>query len=332
MLRLYNMTNLSPFEFGNELNIHSGRGVTSILQIVDNKSKFTEPRTFQNIRKFIIKHVNPKEQKKALIWLKNIKNLRYNDFRYGSITYSFKWTRTSFIKFLNNSLYRFLFKLWKGNYPRHIFTDPNNTRASNLKFHGTSKEQVKTDTIEKYFSDFLETHDSNHYLCRHVRSVFHHYKINKIGKQPDHPPILNYILSEEKKTLALEIPVWKCINTPANTEYFIGHIDLLLIEGDTLVIGDYKPKLREIYKSLPQITVYAVFFRDRLKDYSKNSNLKIKYVGFTKDYAIEWNPDILIPKIIEFVEKENKLRKNNLLTASRKSKKDLQEELKKINL
>jgi len=332
LLKLYNKTNLSPFEFGKKLNIHSGRGVTSILQVVENKSKFTEPKTFLNIRKFIIRYLEPKEQKKALIWLKNIRNLRYNDFRHGSITYSFKWIRTRFTKFLNNSLYRYLFKLWKGNYPRHIFVDPNNTRASNLKFHGTKEEHVKTDVIEQYFYNFLEIHDSNYYLCRHARSVFSHYKINKIGKHPDHPPILNYILSEEKKALAIEIPVWKESNNLGNTEYFIGHIDLLLVEGNSLIIADYKPKLREIYKSLPQITVYAIFLRDRLENYSKNPNIKIKCVGFAKDKAIEWNPETIFPKIIEFVEKENYLRKNNLLTASRKNKKDLLKELRKLNL
>ena len=105
------------------------------------------------------------------------------------------------------------------------------------------KEHIKTEIIKKYFSNFLEFHDSNYYLCRHARNVFNHYKVNKIGKHPDHPPILNYILSEEKKVLAIEIPVWKESNSIRNTEYFIGHIDLLLIESNTLVIADYKPKL-----------------------------------------------------------------------------------------
>jgi len=330
MLKLYNMTDLSPFEFGNRLNIHSGRGVTSILQIVNNKSKFTEPKTFQNIRNFIMKNLKTEDRKKSLLWLNNLRSLRYNDFRHGSITYSFKWIRNKYTTFMNSSLYRFLFKIWKGNYPRHIFVDPNNTRASNLKFHGTKEEHVKTDVIEQYFSNFLEIHDSNYYLCRHVRSVFSHYKINKIGKQPDYPPILNYILSEENKALAIEIPVWKERNNLGNTEYFIGHIDLLLVEGNTLIIADYKPKLREIYKSLPQITAYAIFLRDRLENYNKNLNLKIKCVGFTRDQALEWNPETIFPKIIEFVEKRNKNRKNNLLTANRKTKKDLQKELRKL--
>ncbi len=331
LLKLYTMTDLSPFEFGNKLNIHSGRGVTSVLQIVDNKSKFTEPRTFYNIKKFILKNLTPEDQKKSLFWLNNLRNLRYKDFRHGSITYSFKWVMKRHSTLKNSSLYRVLFKLWKGIYPREIFTDPKNTRASNLKFHGIAEEPMKTTRIEHYFSEFLDFHDSNHYLCQHVRSVFNHYKINRIGKYPDHPPILNYILSEEKKALAIEIPVWKEITASANSEFFIGHIDLLLVESDTLVIADYKPKLRKIYKSLPQITVYALFLRDRLKDYSKNSSVKIKCVGFTRDQAIEWNPDKIVPKIIEFVEKENKLRKSNLLTASRKNKKDLLNEIRKMN-
>ncbi|MFW9875255.1 MAG: hypothetical protein ACFFG0_19280 [Candidatus Thorarchaeota archaeon] len=332
LLKLYNMTDLSPFEFGNELNIHGGKGVTSIFHIVENKSKFTEPQTFQNIKKFITKHLNSEDQKKSLLWLNNLRNLRYKDFKHGSITYSFKWIKDRYSTYINRSLYHFLFKLWKGNYPREIFTDPYNTRASNLKFHGTTGEPLKTTQIEHYFSNFLEIHDSNHYLCEYVRNVFNHYRINKIGKHPDHPPILNHILSEERRALAIEIPVWKEITSSGAPKFFIGHIDLLLIEDDTLVIADYKPDLRKIYKSLPQITLYAVFLRDRLRICNKNADIKINCVGFTKDQAIEWNPNIIFPRIIDFVKEENRIRKSNLLTANRKIKKDLLRELRNLQL
>ena len=73
-----------------------------------------------------------------------------------------------------------------------------------------------------------------------------------------------------------------------------------------------------------------MFLRERIKDYGNYSNLEVKCTGFTKDHAIEWNPDIVFPKTIEFVEKENKNRKNKLLTTNKKNKKDLLTELRKL--
>jgi hypothetical protein len=107
-------------------------------------------------------------------------------------------------------------------------------------------------------------------------------------------------------------------------------VDLLLIKEDTLIIGDYKPTKWKIYKSLPQITGYALLLKERLKEYADVSNLTITCVGFSKSHIIEWDPEELYPQILKSIRKQNSKRDVPLFTASRKNKKELLEELEKL--
>ena len=113
-------------------------------------------------------------------------------------------------------------------------------------------------------------------------------------------------------------------------KHFIGHIDLLLVDDDTLIVSDYKPVERKVLKSLPQITAYALLLRDILKKKFDVSKLKMKCIGFSKDLAIEWNPDLLFREIINFTLEQNKKREIQLMTAHRTNKKNLLIELKKL--
>ncbi|MFX1392638.1 MAG: hypothetical protein ACFFAH_03605 [Promethearchaeota archaeon] len=320
LLQLYSMTNLTPAEFGKRLNIHAGKGVISILQIVNKRTKFTEPHIFSNINDFILSHLNGKDQSKALNWLEQIKNTREKGLNHGGVLYSFKWNeeRIRGKTILHDTLNQYLLNIYEGNYPREHFMDTTNFRASYLELQGTRKNFLKTNTIETFLKSKL-TYYTHHYLIDHARDVFAHFKKHKIGKTPDHLPVQNYIISNDIKAIAMEIPTWKEIQGLG--KYFIGHIDLLLLENDTLIVCDYKQEKRKIIKYLPQICAYGILLRERLNEYDNVRNIKLKCIGFTKNIAIEFNPDVILSEIIQLVKTQNKQRTHNLMYVDRRNKK-----------
>lgn len=56
----------------------------------------------------------------------------------------------------------------------------------------------------------------------------------------------------------------------------------------------------------------------------------MKCIGFSKNQVIEWDPDLLLPELLKFIENQNKKRKTPLCTASRKEKKEIIKELTQI--
>lgn len=120
------------------------------------------------------------------------------------------------------------------------------------------------------------------------------------------------------------MPVW---GIARNGEYFSGHLDVLAFYNDTIIIGDYKPNEKEIFRSLPQICAYAYLLKQQLK--LKNFK-KIVCIGFSKDIVWGFKPQIL-EDIYNFVKCENTKRTENLKCKGRSSVvKDLAQEIGKI--
>lgn len=207
----------------------------------------------------------------------------------------------------------------------------DNPRASMLKFYGSYDEHLKFEYIEDFFKNELKTYNSSFFLCKHVQKVFEHYKKNRIGKKPDHPPILAYIITNDYNTIAIESPVWKPIE---NSNLFnIGHIDIILFINGSLIIADYKQDENEIYRSLPQLTAYGILLKDRLEDYGVHINNNLLCIGFSKDMAYSFNPEDLYPKLLQFVKFTNSNRNSCLLSRKipKNSKRtDLYNDLKRL--
>jgi hypothetical protein len=314
LLRLYKATDLSPTNFGNKLLIHNTPGTSGVLRIIKERTSFTEPQTFKKIKIFINKYVESSKDRLDLIKLiKEIKKSRSKDFLHQGVTYRFNFMLNR-IKNLNNSLdsivSNFFLKIWEDKFPRNIFLDGKNPRVSTLKFLGTSQENIKTEEIRKFFNPYLNQILLNYKLCKYVKEIYDLYRRNKYGKKPKHPPVLSYIIINEKNCVGSEVPVWLKITD----KYLIGHIDLVLINNNEIMIGDYKKNMSEIFKSIPQITAYAILLNKRLFNNDNRFNIKFKCIGFCKRGAIIFNPFIIQSKILEFIQDWNNRHNHNLTT------------------
>jgi len=120
------------------------------------------------------------------------------------------------------------------------------------------------------------------------------------------------------------MPVWAIAK---NGEYFSGHIDVLAFYNDMIIIGDYKPSEKEIFKSLPQINAYAYLIKQQLQ---LNNFKKIICIGFSKDVVWAFKPQVL-EDISNFVKLTNTRRIENLKCKNQSSGiKDLAQEIGKI--
>jgi len=95
-------------------------------------------------------------------------------------------------------------------------------------------------------------------------------EINKERFSENHPKVQNFMLENDNKTIAIEIPIWLNYNELSlyqeifNTkETLTGHIDLLRIEGNKIWIWDYKPNsIKERYATT-QVYFYALMLSKR---------------------------------------------------------------------
>lgn len=317
LLNLYEMLHLTPVEFGNKLAIHETLGTSGVLRVIRNKTSFTEPQTFTNLRKFIKGSLSGKNQDIALSWINDIQNLKRKDYIDQSVTYPFRWNEERLEKIedkqLKSSISEFLDKIWKADFPREVFMSETNPRASMLKFLGTPSEPLNFNKIKDFFKDKLTRYDSSYELCRNVREVFDNYRDLKIGKIPDHPLVLNYILKSNKNAIAIESPIWKKIKKSKNT--YIGHIDIILHQEGSLILGDYKQNEIKIFKGLPQIMAYGLMLKERLlEEFGVNLKNKILCVGFSRDVAYSFDPEVLYSVILNFIEAINHKRGIPLLS------------------
>lgn len=100
-------------------------------------------------------------------------------------------------------------------------------------------------------------------------------------------------------SIAIETPIWKEIKE--DSSYFTGHIDLIMVKGDSLIICDYKKDIYEIYKSIPQIAAYGIMVKERIKSSCNLNEIKVKCLIFSSQTAIEFDPEIIKTEIKEFI-------------------------------
>ncbi len=337
LLLLYEATDykLEPSDFARQLDIYGGDLYNLIHGIIENKRKFTEPETFRKIQTFIVNNISPNNQNKLLTELRKIQVLRREDFVHRGVQYNFHWIKSHLSQVkdivLRDNLIEYLSNIENQKFPIDIFDDPKNPRSSDLQFVGDRELVVQTEVIEKFFKgQYLKDITDIFGICNNVKSVVEKYRIEKIGKYPDHPPILGYILMHNDNAFAIEIPVWRPIKNTKN--FYIGHIDLLLTNGTDIIIADYKPSQSEVFKAIPQVTSYALMLRDRLCSLGFEKDFNIRCVIFTKNIALEFNPEEITNVILEFIkhEKERSGRKEDLLIKGKGS--SLSREMEKLRM
>jgi hypothetical protein len=132
-------------------------------------------------------------------------------------------------------------------------------------------------------------------------------KINRERFKDMHPKIQVFLLENDDKTIAMEIPIW--IN-PEELKGFspvfktrlplTGHIDLLRIENDKIWIWDYKPNSIEEKYAATQVYFYTLMLSKRTK--IDLENFRCGY--FDQKYAYVFKPELSLintKPLIEFL-------------------------------
>ena len=121
-----------------------------------------------------------------------------------------------------------------------------------------------------------------------------------------HEYVLPFILEHIPYSSGIEIPVWICKNT-----YLKGHIDLILILDEIIIVADYKPDedpfpqtyrtVNSFLNSIPQVASYGLIIKERF-------NVKnLLCVTFNKTGSWIYEPEILLEEINDFII-ENKIK------------------------
>jgi len=332
LLKLFKNTNLEPQEFAREIGYRGGR-LFDLIEVAKNKITFIAPQTYAKFKNFINNHINPSNQDRFLILLDKLRYLRHKQFIHQNINYDFHFNEEN-INMINNPtlknlLLQFFNEILNEEIPEAFFNLKSNPRASDFYLKGENNNQLKTELIEKYlFQELKEQnqisiYNKEFYLSQKVREIFNLYKGS--GGTPHHNPILKHIILNEDNALAMEIPAWKVIEKM--NEVYTGHIDLLLLNNNCIVIADYKPDKTEMLKSLPQICVYGLMLEYILNKIDDTVKINIDCMVFNKNRAWKFKPGILNSYILDFVKYMKHERNVPLLC---KNGSDLEKEIEKI--
>ncbi len=216
-----------------------------------------------------------------------------------NIPYSFNWNKKHhkdiYSQITTNreelNILRLHFKrIYEGMIPNKLFNSRNLPRISQFKIRGLKSAFIRSFSKRLIRSGKIKYHDSNSKLPQQVQKVMDIYKVNRIPKVPGHEPILKNILIKDKKSIAIEVPIWD----EAEKRSITGHIDLIQVENDVVKVIDYKPEGKFIF-SLPQVAMYGILLKSKL-------NIRnLKCISFNKEEAWEYDPNILISDIKDFL-------------------------------
>ncbi len=225
--------------------------------------------------------------------------LKKRFFVHQNIPYSFYWNIinhkakfsqiTANRKELNNLKMHFK-RICQGLIPNDLFNSQNLPRVSQFKIRGIKLALIRSYSKKLIRAGKIQFHDANSKLPSYAQKVYDNFKDNIINKEPGHEPILKNILIKDKNSIAIEVPIW---NEEKN-RIITGHIDLIQIENDTIKVIDYKPEGKFLL-SIPQVAMYGLLLKSKL-------NLKkLKCISFNKEAAWEYNPDILLTDVRNYL-------------------------------
>ena len=148
--------------------------------------------------------------------------------------------------------------------------------------------------------DNLKIHKiEGHEVCNLAKQA-----LNTDIKQTPHNKVQNYFLQNDKKTIAVEAPIWlkkeelKNFKEMFNSEYpLTGHIDLIRNEDNHIWIWDYKPNAEKEKYASTQVCLYTIML-------SKRTNIpleKFKCGYFNEKIAFIFKPQNIgtIQKILK---------------------------------
>jgi hypothetical protein len=326
MYKIYALTNLAPNVFAKRIcaykGITGGRTLIRLLKKYTISSSSLE-RIKNNLKEMEKEGcISKSDLDKAVAILERVISITPVSLKHGALVFNFKMNRRNLdgVKdvTLKEKLKTYLNDVIEGNYPKRLFDDKNIPSGSMLYFKGNPQEKLPMRTIrENLIENLIENKKATRHragsfykFCETANRVYTEHN-DKFGTNPKHDPVLSALILN-KNIIGIEVPVWKigAIN-------YTGHVDLLAVLGNNLVIADYKPTETEVLRSIPQILAYAYMIKQRL---GLKSFKNVLCVGFTKDVAWSFNPSILEAEVIDFINHINTTRKSPLYSKKNKGK------------
>lgn len=129
-------------------------------------------------------------------------------------------------------------------------------------------------------------------------------KINQDRFKEAHPKVQVFLLENDDKTIAMEVPIWVNPDELNNLTSFktksplTGHIDILRIEGEKIWIWDYKPRAFEEKYAATQIYFYALMLSKRTN--ISLDNFRCGY--FDEKYSYIFKPELSLVNIKPLIE------------------------------
>ncbi len=176
-----------------------------------------------------------------------------------------------------DSLKGYLADLFKQCPDQYFFNGP---RSSSLKF------KLPVDLIE------VRGHEMS-VMARHALEVNHE------RFHANHPRVQMYLLENDSKTLAMEVPLWiqnheieHYVETFRTIAPLTGHIDLLRIDDGKIWIWDYKPNAAREKYAATQVYFYALMLSKRTG--IKLEHFRCGYFDSHYTYLFQPTPDLLL--------------------------------------
>src|SRR3989344_4942508 len=120
-------------------------------------------------------------------------------------------------------------------------------------------------------------------------------KINKEKYKTSHSKVQVFMLENDDKTIAMEVPIWMQRDEIENfreifssDEPLTGHIDILRVENNKIWIWDYKPGAFNEKYAATQVFFYALMLSKRTK--IPLSSFRCGY--FDDEYAFIFRPEL----------------------------------------
>lgn len=327
---------LTPSKFFKRLDAYKKPNVF-IRIIIEDRRSCTRKEIFLKFKKYIQHYLNGEYKDKALSYFNEFWERRKEELMEYRRKYEFKWIKEKVEK-IDNIIIReffcnFFSKLEKNELEIFDIFLNSEKRASMLKFIGDiGKYRFETSTINDYFIrdnnliKKIKKESKLHSIVNMTKKIYQIKEKENLGKNT-HLIVENYLLENQPLILAKEIPVWKVLK---NDKFFTGHIDLIFIDSNEIIILDLKPSGKaEFLKSIPQLIAYAILLKARLmKFYERDEDLveqiRIKCMGFDKKQAWYFDPFILQDFIIPFLKYEkDKISHRPSHISSRKINDDL---------
>ncbi len=217
------------------------------------------------------------------------------DFVHAGIKYSFNWNQKNHQIFERHSsgrqLFKYLTQISNNQVPHDLFNNAELQRISRFKITGVPRGTCSSFGRRLVEAGNIVRLGADNEYSKIARKVMQNYRTSGFTTKPGHEPVLKYLLINHKNTIACEVPVW---HMPPKS--ITGHIDLLQIAEDEVMVVDYKPE-GNFMRSLPQVAFYGYLL-------GKNLTLdKVTCISFNDKEAWKYSPQILVEDLNYLLEK-----------------------------